>query len=83
MTAIRYNMSDNKSSTPLPISAVIRAANRFGCDIYIKSDENRFNVKDYDELQKGMQFQRRWIIFYFEGTDEKEANRSFRILFGV
>ena len=67
----------------MPISAVIQAANLFGCDIYIKAEQKRINVKDYEELQRGIQPQRRNLIFYFDGADEREADRKFRILFGI
>lgn len=83
MMTRQYSMSGNERITSLPISAIIQAANRFGCDIYIKNEQLRFNVKSYDELQKGIQLQKRSVIFYFDGADEKEADRGFRILFGV
>lgn len=70
-------------STPLPISAVIQAANRFGCDIYIVLEGERINVKCYEEIQKGIQMQKRELVFYFDGADEEEADRRFRRLFGI
>lgn len=70
-------------STPLPISAVIQAANRFGCDIYIVLEGERINVKCYEEMQKGIQMQKRELVFYFDGVDEEEADRRFRRLFGI
>lgn len=83
MLARQYNLAGNERTTPLPISAVIQAANLFGCDIYIKAEQKRINVKDYEELQRGIQPQRRNLIFYFDGADEREADRKFRILFGI
>lgn len=83
MLARQYNLAGNERTTPLPISAVIQAANLFGCDIYIKAEQKRINVKDYEELQRGIQPQRRDLIFYFDGADEREADRKFRILFGI
>jgi hypothetical protein len=83
MTARRYDMSGNQRRASLPISAVIQAANRFGCDIFIFGGHLKFNVKDYNELQQGMQLQKRSVIFYFDGADEKEAENRFRVLLGI
>ena len=83
MMARQYQIQADDRFTSLPISAVIQTANRFGCDIYIKSRHGRYNVKDYGELQKGIQLQRKTLIVYFDGADEKEAVKRFRILFGA
>lgn len=83
MLARQYNLAGNERITPPPISALIQAANLFGCDIYIKSEQHRINVKSYDELQSGIQRQRTFLIFYFDGADEKEADVKFRKLLGI
>lgn len=82
MVARQCNMT-GRGSTPVPISALIQAANLFGCDIYIKSEQERINVKCYDELQRGIQQQKKQLIFYFEGSDEKEADVKFCRLFRI
>lgn len=83
MVARQYQMTGEGSGSPLPISAVIQAANLFGCDIYIKEDAEKINVKSYDELQRGIQPQKNRFVVYFDGEDEKEADVKFRRLFGV
>ena len=55
----------------------------FGCDIYIKAEQKKINVKSYDELQRGIQPQKKFLIFYFDGADEKEADVKFRRLLGI
>ena len=83
MLARQYNLAGNERNTPPPISALIQAANLFGCDIYIKAEEKKINVKSYDELQRGIQPQKKFLIFYFDGADEKEADVKFRRLLGI
>ena len=80
MLARQYNLAGNERNTPPPISALIQAANLFGCDIYIKK---KISVKSYDELQRGIQPQKKFLIFYFDGADEKEADVKFRRLLGI
>lgn len=83
MLAMQYRIAGDGCSTPLPISAVIQTANRFGCDIYIKGDAERINVKNYDELHSAVYPQGNRIKVYFDGADEKEADVGFRRLFGI
>lgn len=78
----RYQVSMSGRTQPLPISALIQAANLFGCNIYISAGPNHFNVKNYDELQKGMQPARRILVFCFDGADEEAAEVKFQNLFG-
>lgn len=83
MLTRQYDARRSSSRSPLPISAVIQAANRFGCDIYIKTGIEHINVKNYNELQRGIQSQSSGVIFYFDGADEKEADVRFSKLLGV
>lgn len=83
MLARQFNMAGNDRITPLPISALIQAANLFGCDIYIKAEQQKINVKSYEELKRGIQPQKNILIFYFDGADEKEADGKFRRLLGI
>lgn len=76
-------MTGTGCANPLPISAVIQAANLFGCEIYIKGEAEKINVKNYDELQRGIQPQKKQFVVYFDGVDEKEADVKFRRMFGV
>lgn len=83
MLTRQYRMGRGSRQVPLPISAVIQAANLFGCDIYIRAGVGKINVKDYDELKQGLQPQKEPPVFYFDGADEKEADVKFRKLFGA
>ena len=83
MLARQYNLAGNERNTPPPISALIQAAVLVGCDIYRKAEGKRINVKKYDELQRGIQPQKKFLIFYFDGADEKEADVKFRRLLGI
>ena len=61
--------------TPIPIAVLITAANCFDCDIYID------NVKNYDEMKKGLVTRNRNLLFYFDGKDEKAAEGRIEMLF--
>lgn len=81
MLTRQYRITEGGRATPLPISAVIQAANRFGCEIYIRVDDGKINVKDYNEFQRGIQPHKEPPIFYFDGADEKEADVRFQMMF--
>ena len=70
-----YDMIGSGRLTPMPISAVIQAANLFGCDIYIRTEQKRINVKNYEELQRGIQPQRRHLVFSFSSVPSKQNTR--------
>lgn len=70
-----------KRYTPIPIAVLIRAANCFDCDIYIASGNSKINVKNYDEMKKELVTQERNLLFYFDGKDEKDAERRIEMLF--
>lgn len=67
--------------TPIPIAFLINTANSFSCDIYIYHDKTRVNVKNYGELKTGLNTQNRNLLFYFDGSDEKEAEGRIERLF--
>lgn len=72
-----------KSYRPVPISFIIQTANTFGCDIYIKSEETKVNVKSYDELHQQLANRPNNLIIYFDGEDEMEAEVKFQRLFQI
>ena len=45
MLARQYNLAGNERNTPPPISALIQAANLFGCDIYIKAEQKKLMLR--------------------------------------
>lgn len=67
--------------TPIPIAVLITTAKCFDCDIYIDYGKSRVNVKDYDEMKKGLVTQNRNLLFYFDGKDEKAAEGRIEMLF--
>ena len=67
--------------TPIPIAVLITAANSFDCDIYIDNGKSKVNVKDYDEMKKGLVTRNRNLLFYFDGKDEKAAEGRIEMLF--
>lgn len=70
-----------KRYSPIPIAVLIRAANCFDCDIYIANGTSMVNVKNYDEMKKDLVTQDRNLLFYFNGKDEKDAERRIIMLF--
>lgn len=67
--------------TPIPIAFLINTANSFDCDIYIDYGKSKVNVKDYDEMKKGLNTQNRNLLFYFNGSDEQAAEGRIEKLF--
>ena len=65
----------------IPIAVLITAANCFDCDIYIDNGKSKVNVKDYDEMKKGLVTRNRNLLFYFDGKDEKAAEGRIEMLF--
>ena len=53
----------------------------FDCDIYIDNGKSKVNVKDYDEMKKGLVTRNRNLLFYFDGKDEKAAEGRIEMLF--
>ena len=78
----RYLISASGNAQPPPISALMQAANLFGCNIYIAAGPFHFDVKNYDELQRGLQPVRRVLVLCFDGADEEAAELRFHNLFG-
>lgn len=67
--------------TPVPISFLISAANAFDCDIYIKHNDHRINVKNYDEMQRNICTGCKTLLFYFDGADEAAAQSKIGQIF--
>ena len=43
--------------------------------------KSKVNVKDYDEMKKGLVTRNRNLLFYFDGKDEKAAEGRIEMLF--
>ena len=65
---------------PIPISYLIQTANQFCCDIYVNSDAETVNAKNYDEIKK-LRMCGAPLTFYFKGSDEGEAGDRIERIF--
>ncbi len=70
-----------RRNNPVPISFLIHTASTFDCDIYIRCDDKRVNVKSYDEMICGMAAQKKSVVFFFNGTDELAAQEKIERIF--
>lgn len=70
-----------RRNSPVPISFLIHTASTFDCDIYIRCDDKRVNVKSYDEMICGMVAQKKSVVFFFNGTDELAAQEKIERIF--
>lgn len=61
---------------PIPISFLVKTANTFTCDIFIKSNNRHVNVKDYEDLHEHMRGNSCKMSFYFNGRDEQAAQQK-------
>ena len=65
---------------PIPISYLIQTTNQFHCDIYVTSDAETVNAKNYDEIKK-LRMCGAPLTFYFKGSDEGEAGDRIERIF--
>ena len=70
-----------RRNNPVPISFLIHTASTFDCDIYIRCDDKRVNVKSYDEMICGMAAQKKSVVFFFNGPDELAAQEKIERIF--
>ena len=70
-----------RRNNPVPISFLIHTASTFDCDIYIRCDDKRVNVKSYDEMICGMVAKKKSVVFFFNGTDELAAQEKIERIF--
>lgn len=70
-----------RRNSPVPISFLIHTANAFDCDIYIRCDDKRVNVKSYDEMIRDMSARAKSLIFFFNGSDELAAQEKIERIF--
>ena len=68
---------------PIPIAIIIKAANSFVCNIFMECNKSRVDVKNYEELKRGMSERRpgQNLQFYFEGADEQAAEEYLDKIF--
>lgn len=67
--------------TPIPIAVLITAANCFDCDIYIDNGKSKVNVKDYDEMKKGLVTRNRNLLFTLTAKMRKPLKDGLRCYF--
>lgn len=78
---LRKQVDIQQRYTPIPIAVLITTANSFDCDIYIDYGKSKVNVKDYEEMKKGLVTQSKNLMFYFDGKDEKAAEGRIEMIF--
>ncbi len=72
------------SCKPISISFLIKIANDFDCDIYLKCNNKKgfANVKNYDDLMCSLKSSNKdGFVFYFHGIDEVAALSRFNEIF--
>jgi len=67
--------------SPVPISFLINAATRFDCDIFIRCENILINVKNYDEMIGNLKTRGKTLMFFFNGTDELDAQQRIERIF--
>lgn len=70
-----------RRSTPVPISFLIHTARTFDCDIYIRCNNKKVNVKSYDEMIRDMSARAKSLVFFFNGSDELAAQQKIERIF--
>lgn len=70
-----------RRSSPMPISFLIHTARKFDCDIYIRCQDKKVNVKSYDEMIRGMSQCTKYVMFFFNGVDEQAAEQKIERIF--
>lgn len=78
---LRKEMDIQKRYRPIPIAVLISAANTYSCEIFIEYEKNKVNVKNYDEMKRGLKTQGQNLLFYFNGIDEANAEHHIEQLF--
>lgn len=80
---LRKEMDIHQRYRPIPIAVLISAANSYNCDIFIEyeNEKTKVNVKNYDEMKKGLRTQGQNLLFYFNGLDEVKAESHIEKLF--
>lgn len=71
----------NKHRMPVPISLLIKTTNDYSCNIFIIHQNQFINAKKYDELLQNLRFQDLSLTFFFDGSDEVDAELRIRQLF--
>lgn len=82
---LRKEMDIHQRYRPIPIAVLISTANSYNCDIFIEyeheNEKTKVNVKNYDEMKRGLRTQGRNLLFYFNGLDEIKAESHIEKLF--
>lgn len=82
---LRKEMDIRQRYRPIPIAVLISTANSYNCDIFIEYEyentKTKVNVKNYDEMKRGLRTQGHNLLFYFNGLDEARAESHIEKLF--
>ena len=78
---LRKTMDIRQRCRPIPLSVLITTANSCDCDIFVEYEASRVNVKDYDEMIRCFDTHEKTQLFFFNGIDEKNAEKRITRLF--
>lgn len=78
---LRRVMDIRQRYHPIPLTVLITTANSCDCDIFIEYEASRVNVKDYDEMIRCFDTHEKTQLFFFNGIDEKNAEKRITRLF--
>lgn len=71
----------SKHRMPIPISLLIKTTNNYSCNIFIINRDQLINAKHYDELLRKLKLGDSSLTFFFDGSDEIDAEQHIRKLF--
>lgn len=78
---LRKTMDIRQRYHPIPLTVLITTANSCDCDIFVEYEASRVNVKDYDEMIRCFDTHEKTQLFFFNGIDEKNAEKRITRLF--
>lgn len=77
------SIDTQKRHYPIPISFLVKTANGFICDIFIKCEDEQVDVKSYEDLHDHLRGNNCHMIFYFNGMDELAAQKKIEKIFMI
>lgn len=78
---VTTNVDIGRRYQPISIAFLIDTANSFNCDIFVECGVSKINVKNYDELKDRLVIKDKYLLFYFNGEDELDAENRIQQIF--
>lgn len=78
---IKKQITMSKHRMPVPISLLIKTTNNYSCNIFIIHHDQLINAKKYDDMQRKMGNGDLSLTFFFDGSDEADAEQHIEQLF--